>query len=93
MGNFGSFLSAAKHLLSEITGEAARAAEGALANLETEAENVRSTVDELMAKAKADAEVVVAAAEPEVKAAVSSLVSQLEADLKQALAQLAVHGL
>ncbi len=93
MGNFGSFLASAKHLLSEITGEAARAAEAALLNLESEAQNVRSTVDDLLAKAKSDAEAAVAAAEPEVKSAVTALVANLEADLKAALAQLAVHGL
>jgi F0F1-type ATP synthase membrane subunit b/b' len=90
---FGNVVNEIKHMLSEVTGEAARAAEAALTGLEAEAGKVQATVSDLLAQAKADAEAAVAAAEPEVKAAVSELVTRLEADIQTALAALAAHGL
>ena len=92
MGSFKSFLDEARQILSNLTGAAVREAEAALSNLEHEAANVHKVVGDLVAQAKVDAEAAVAAAEPEVKAAVSDLVAKLEADIQAALAQLVTHA-
>jgi F0F1-type ATP synthase membrane subunit b/b' len=90
MSGLSNIINDVKRIVSEIDGAAARDAETALHDLETEASRVHDTVAQLVTQAKADAEAVVKDAEPGVKAAVEGLISKLEADIQAALAS---HGL